>query len=102
MCEERILPLVKPYDPANSLLVNMLRARDAPRMPPDRSLTEPDIRLIERWISNGACETGFSCNGSDAAAPDGGAGGAGGTTGGDAGRPLSDAGGGGAGGAGGR
>ena len=71
VCEERIRPLVTPYDPANSRLVNMLRARDAPRMPPDRPLTEPDIRLIERWISNGACEMGFSC--------DGGAGGSGGT-----------------------
>jgi len=63
VCEERLRPLVTPYDPAGSRLVNMLRARDAPRMPPDRPLTEPDIRLIERWISNGACESGFTCDG---------------------------------------
>ena len=81
VCEEQLRPLVTPYDPANSRVVNMLRARDAPRMPPDRPLTEPDIRLIERWISNGACASGLSCNGSgdasvggdaatDAGAPD--------------------------------
>ena len=95
VCEERIRPLVTPFDPANSRLVNMLRARDAPRMPPDRPLTEPDIRLIERWISNGACQTGFSCSGGGDAAPlaDGGAGGGGGAgaVGVDAARPASDA-----------
>ena len=75
VCEEQLRPLVTPYDPSNSRVVNMLRAHDAPRMPPDRPLTEPDIRLIERWISNGACATGPSCNGRvDASAtPDGGA-----------------------------
>jgi len=51
-CEHR--PLVTPYDPAGSRVVNMLRARDAPRMPPDRPLPEDDIRLVERWILNGA------------------------------------------------
>jgi hypothetical protein len=61
VCEEPTRPLVTPYDPAGSRVVNMLRARDAPRMPPDRPLTEPDIRLIERWILNGACEVGVSC-----------------------------------------
>jgi hypothetical protein len=63
VCEEQLRPLVTPFDPANSRVVNMLRARDAPRMPPDRPLTEPDIRLVERWISNGACASGLSCNG---------------------------------------
>lgn len=56
-CEKR--PLVTPYDPAGSRLVNMLRARNAPRMPPDRPLPEDDIRLIERWILNGATFPGF-------------------------------------------
>jgi hypothetical protein len=46
--------LVVPYDPSQSRLVNMLRARGAPRMPPDRPLDEADIRLVERWILDGA------------------------------------------------
>lgn len=49
-------PLVTPYDPAGSRVVNCLRARDAPRMPPDRPLPEADIELVERWILNGATE----------------------------------------------
>ncbi len=49
-----------PYDPAGSRVVNMLRARDAPRMPPDRPLPEDDIRLVERWILNGARFPGFN------------------------------------------
>jgi hypothetical protein len=32
----------------------MLRARGAPRMPPDRPLPEADIALVERWILDGA------------------------------------------------
>ena len=54
VCDTR--PLVTAYDPDGSRLVNMLLARDAPRMPPDRPLTMPDIQLIERWILNGAFE----------------------------------------------
>ena len=50
----RARPLVTPYDPDQSRLVNMLRARGAPRMPPDRPLPEPDITLIENWILDGA------------------------------------------------
>jgi len=46
--------LVIPNHPDESRLVNMLRARGAPRMPPDRPLPEPDIALIESWISDGA------------------------------------------------
>jgi hypothetical protein len=46
--------LVVPHDPSQSRLVNMLRARGAPRMPPDRPLSEVDIRLVERWILDGA------------------------------------------------
>lgn len=54
-------PLVTPYDPEGSRVVNMLLARDAPRMPPDRPLPADDIRLVERWILNGACRFGASC-----------------------------------------
>ena len=72
-------PLVTPYDPAGSRVVNMLRARDAPRMPPDRPLPEADIELVERWILNGAFEHGngptaidaaHDARRSDAASPD--------------------------------
>jgi hypothetical protein len=61
VCEEMLRPLVTAFDPEGSRLVNMLRARDAPRMPPDRPLPEDDIRLVERWILNGACRYGASC-----------------------------------------
>jgi hypothetical protein len=57
VCDQKLRPLVTPYDPAASRLVNVLRARNAPRMPPDRPLVEADIRLIERWILNGATST---------------------------------------------
>ena len=67
-CEQMLRPLVTPYDPEGSTLVNSLRARDLSRMPPDRPLAEADIELIERWILNGACQYGASC-GADAAAP---------------------------------
>lgn len=49
-------PLVSPCRPAESRLVNMLRARGAQRMPPDRPMAEADIALIERWILAGAKE----------------------------------------------
>lgn len=61
VCEEPLRPLVTPYDPAGSRVINMMRARGAPRMPPDRPLTEADIQLVERWILNGACEDGAAC-----------------------------------------
>jgi hypothetical protein len=54
VCERMYRPLVIPYDPDESRVVNMLRARNAPRMPPDRPLSESDIRLVETWILNGA------------------------------------------------
>jgi hypothetical protein len=54
VCERPYRPLVTPFDPQQSRLVNMLRGRGAPRMPPDRPLDEADIQLIERWILNGA------------------------------------------------
>jgi hypothetical protein len=62
VCEQQLRPLVTPYDPDGSRVVNMLRARDAPRMPPDRPLPEADIRLVERWVFNGACRTGLTCS----------------------------------------
>jgi hypothetical protein len=54
VCEQRLRPLVTPYDPNESRLVNMLRARGASRMPPDRPLDESDIELVEQWILDGA------------------------------------------------
>ena len=47
-------PIVVAFDPSQSRLVNMLRARSAPRMPPDRPLAEVDIELVESWILDGA------------------------------------------------
>ena len=66
VCEQKVRPLITPYDPQGSRVVNMLRARDAPRMPPDRPLPEADIRLVERWILNGACRSGIACAGDGA------------------------------------
>lgn len=54
VCEELFRPLVTPYDPQESRLINVLRGRDAPRMPPDRPLDESDIELVEQWILDGA------------------------------------------------
>jgi hypothetical protein len=54
---ERERPLVLAFNPEQSRVVNMLRARAAPRMPPDRPLPEADIQLIETWILDGARET---------------------------------------------
>jgi hypothetical protein len=54
VCERPFRPLVTPFDPQQSRLVNMLRGRGALRMPPDRPLDEADIELVERWILNGA------------------------------------------------
>ena len=54
VCPRPLRALVTPYNPSQSRLINMLRARGAARMPPDRPLPEVDIRLVERWISNGA------------------------------------------------
>jgi len=47
---------IEPYNPSQSRLIHLLRAQDAPRMPPDRPLPEVDIQLIERWILDGAHE----------------------------------------------
>jgi hypothetical protein len=54
VCQRNARPLVTPFDPTQSRLVHLLRARNAPRMPPDRPLPEVDIRLIESWILDGA------------------------------------------------
>lgn len=47
-------PLVTPGRPAESRIVNMMRAIGAERMPPDRPLAEADIALVEEWILKGA------------------------------------------------
>jgi hypothetical protein len=47
-------PLVTPYNPDESRVMNMLRASGTYRMPPDRPLAEGDIELIARWIALGA------------------------------------------------
>jgi hypothetical protein len=54
---ERARPLLVAFDPSQSRVVNMLRARSAPRMPPDRPLPEADIELVEAWILDGARST---------------------------------------------
>ena len=51
---EKARTLVVPYNPDESRLVQMLRARGARRMPPDRPLPGADIALVERWILAGA------------------------------------------------
>ncbi len=67
VCQRGRRPLLIPYDPAQSRVVNMLRARGAARMPPDRPLPEADIRLVEAWIRNGAAKVAGA--NSDGAAP---------------------------------
>jgi hypothetical protein len=57
VCQRPSRPLVNAFNPAQSRLVHVLRAEGAPRMPPDRPLPEADIRLIERWILDGAEES---------------------------------------------
>jgi hypothetical protein len=69
VCQRGFRPLVTPFNAEQSRIVNMLRARGAARMPPDRPLPEADIRLIEKWIRNGAY---YREPGHDAGAEDGG------------------------------
>lgn len=45
---------VWPGDPGRSRLLSMLRADQAPLMPPDRPLATPEIELVEAWILAGA------------------------------------------------
>jgi len=82
VCERQRRPLVIAYNPSASRLVNMLRARGASRMAPDRPLPEADIALIERWILDGARRTpdGPPASTDPNAPPDGGAGDGGGDT----------------------
>jgi hypothetical protein len=47
-------PLVTPFDPDQSRLINVLRGNNVRRMPPDRPFSEVDILLVEQWILNGA------------------------------------------------
>lgn len=54
VCQRNQRPLVVPFVPSQSGVVNALRAQGAPRMPPDRPLAEGDIELVERWILSGA------------------------------------------------
>jgi hypothetical protein len=54
VCQRNFRPMVTPYNPEQSRLVNMLRGRNAARMPPDRPLPEADIQLVEKWIRSGA------------------------------------------------
>jgi hypothetical protein len=63
-------PLVVPYNPTQSRVVAMLRARNAPRMPPDRPLPEADIQLVERWILDGARKGSFELPPDDAGTTD--------------------------------
>jgi hypothetical protein len=69
VCQRGERPLVTPYDPSQSLIVHMLRAQGAARMPPDRPLPEADIELVERWILNGATWAGSSPFDAGATAP---------------------------------
>jgi len=71
VCQRDFRPMVTPYNPQQSRLVNMLRARGARLMPPDRPLPEADIQLIERWIRNGAPRRGPGGPDAGAAARDG-------------------------------
>ena len=50
-------PLITPGNPGQSRTVNMMRANDARRMPPDRPMAEADIALFEEWILAGAKQT---------------------------------------------
>jgi hypothetical protein len=54
VCQRGFRPMVTPYNPEQSRIINMMRARNAARMPPDRPLTEASIELVERWIRSGA------------------------------------------------
>jgi hypothetical protein len=57
VCEVPRRVFVIAHNPNQSRLVDLLRARGAPRMPPDRPLPERDIERVERWIEDGARET---------------------------------------------
>jgi hypothetical protein len=54
VCQRNQRSLIVPFVPSQSRLINVLRAANAPRMPPNRPLAEGDIELVERWILDGA------------------------------------------------
>jgi hypothetical protein len=54
VCQREHRSLMVPFDPAQSRLIQLMRAGTTPRMPPDRPLAEVDIRLVEHWILDGA------------------------------------------------
>src|SRR5205085_12183531 len=54
VCQRGFRPMITPYNPEQSRIINMMRGRNAARMTPDRPLTEASIALVERWIRNGA------------------------------------------------
>jgi len=85
VCQREQRSLIVPYVPSQSRLVNVLRAQDAPRMPPDRPLAEADIELVERWILGGAARVVGGPPASSPPTPDGGAAGGAGGAGGSAG-----------------
>ena len=72
VCQRPSRPLVNAYNPAQSRLMHVLRAEGAPRMPPDRPLSEADIQLVERWILEGAREHAGDPPPPAAGEPDGG------------------------------
>jgi len=82
VCQREQRSLIVPYVPSQSRLVNVLRAENAPRMPPDRPLAEGDIELVERWILGGAARVVGGPPASSPPTMDGGAGGGGGGAGG--------------------
>ncbi len=47
-------PAIELGKPADSLLIMAVRGSGLSRMPPDKSLTGPEIATLERWISKGA------------------------------------------------
>ena len=56
VCQREYRSLVVPFDPSQSRLTQLMRAGRQNRMPPDRPLPEVDIRLLERWILDGALD----------------------------------------------
>ena len=56
VCQREHRSLVVPFDPSQSRLTQLMRAGRENRMPPDRPLPEVDIRLIEKWILDGAVD----------------------------------------------
>lgn len=51
-------PPIVPGEPDNSVLVQRIKGIDSDVMPPNRKLTDRDIRTIETWIAEGAAYDG--------------------------------------------